>query len=240
MITIPNPIFFEDPDGMWPDWSALAEGFKQGFVNNYKSIAKLVTTNPITTAKSITLKGAVEFAVYTTTFGLSGIVKQNVHLAKAVARGDTKEVGKVFGDASANVTTAVAIGATGKILSMGVKALRGVGTAAADAESSLVAVRHHTSAEGLSAIKESGTINASRGEPFGVDVEIQPFMKPSEVKLGQAGTGAYVEFSVPASDVGPPADGFLGGTGNAGRIATGGAPLNIQNAIPKFVIWKWW
>ncbi|WP_300691440.1 hypothetical protein [Chryseobacterium sp.] len=75
----------------------------------------------------------------------------------------------------------------------------------------MVKVRHHTSYKALKGIKKSGTINASRGEPLGVDVEVQPFLKATEVELGQANKGSYIEFSVPKSQVGPPASKGIGG-----------------------------
>ncbi len=102
----------------------------------------------------------------------------------------------------------------------------------------MVRVRHHTSNSGLKGIKNSGLIKASRSEPFGVDVEVSPFLKPTKVDLGQAGSGSYIEFSVQRSQlITPP--GFLGGAGNAGRIVTGGTPLNISGSAPRFVRWNW-
>ncbi|MCQ9638970.1 type IV secretion protein Rhs [Chryseobacterium sp. WG14] len=103
----------------------------------------------------------------------------------------------------------------------------------------MVQVRHHTSFTALKGIKKSGLINASRGEPYGVDVEVSPFVKASKVDLGQYGSGSYIEFSVPKIQVGPPASKGIGGIGNAGRIVTGGAPLKISGSAPKFVRWNW-
>ncbi|WP_336690904.1 MULTISPECIES: hypothetical protein [unclassified Chryseobacterium] len=102
-----------------------------------------------------------------------------------------------------------------------------------------IRVRHHTSLKGLKGIKRSGSIDAARGLPYGVDVEVSPFLKATKVDLGQSGTGSYIEFSIPKSQVGPPAPGYMGGIGNAGRIVTGGPPLNISNLAPKFVRWNW-
>jgi len=107
----------------------------------------------------------------------------------------------------------------------------------------LVQVRHHTTTDGLSGIKSSRFINASRGEPFGVDVEVSPFLKPSTVNMGQLGGGAkggggFIEFTVSRSQlITPPT--YLGGTGNAGRIVTGGAPFNLSGTNPTFVR-NWW
>lgn len=112
------------------------------------------------------------------------------------------------------------------------------GNASDEAAEAMVRVRHHTSSEGLKGIKKSGEINASRGKPYGVDVEVEPFLPPSQVQMGQAGKGSFVEFSVPSNQISP-IPGYLGGVGNPGRIVTGGTPLNIQNASPDFVGWKW-
>jgi hypothetical protein len=103
----------------------------------------------------------------------------------------------------------------------------------------LVKVRHHTSLSGLKGIKNSSSINASRGIPYGVDVEVGPFVKATKAKFGQAGTGSYIEFSVPKSLVGPPAPGYMGGPGTAGRIVTNGAPFELTGTAPKFVRWNW-
>ncbi|WP_336704352.1 RHS repeat-associated core domain-containing protein [Chryseobacterium indologenes] len=53
----------------------------------------------------------------------------------------------------------------------------------------LVTVRHHTSTSAVNAIKKSGYINVSSPKPFGVDVEVSPFISPSKVSLGQAAGG---------------------------------------------------
>jgi len=116
--------------------------------------------------------------------------------------------------------------------------IKGIGKkAVGEVGSDLIRVRHHTSSTGLKGIKNSGSINASRGLPYGVDVEVSPFVK--NAKLGQAGTGSYIEFSVPKSLVGPPAPGYMGGTGTAGRIVTQGLPFNLTGTSPKFVRWNW-
>lgn len=105
-------------------------------------------------------------------------------------------------------------------------------------------VRHHTSKAGLSAIKKTGEIWSSRGKPAGVDIEVSPFLEPSNVNLGQAaggvkGGGGYVEFTVPSNQIGP-IPGYMGGVGNEGRIYTGGPPLKIQNMNAKYVNNCWW
>jgi len=106
----------------------------------------------------------------------------------------------------------------------------------------LVQVRHHTSTAGLNGIKRSGFIFASRGQVLGVDVEVSPFLKPSEVNLGQVGGGAkggggYIEFSIQRSQL-LHRDISIG-TGNAGKIITNGAPLDLKGKNPIFVK-NWW
>ena len=56
--------------------------------------------------------------------------------------------------------------------------------------------------------------------------------------MGQAGKGSFIEFSIPRSQLTTP-PGFMGGTGNAGRIVTGGTPLDLSGASPRFVRWNW-
>lgn len=58
------------------------------------------------------------------------------------------------------------------------------------------------------------------------------------MKLGQFSRGSYVEFSLPIGPL-PLPPGYMGGTGNAGRIVTGGAPLTLSGTAPKYVRWGW-
>lgn len=115
-----------------------------------------------------------------------------------------------------------------------------------DIMDSMVQVRHHTDNIGLSKIKNSGFIKPARYEPFGVDVEVAPFLKTSEVNLGQIGGGikgggGYIEFSVPRNLLTTP-PGYMGGVGNVGRVLTGGdasTPFYLSGTNPIFVK-NWW
>jgi hypothetical protein len=91
-------------------------------------------------------------------------------------------------------------------------------------------------------------INPSRGEPLGVDVEVEPFgpVNPfsrdnPKAATGSFGKGAYVEFDLPAT-----AFRVVGvGPRNNYRIPTSTA-LSLIALRPKFVtirwwqLWKWW
>ena len=108
--------------------------------------------------------------------------------------------------------------------------------------------RHHTSPEGLEGIRQDNAINPSRGEPMGVDVEVEPFgtLNPfsrlsPRATTGAYGEGAYVEFdlpegAIPEPDIGPR---------NNMRIPTT-TPLSLIGLKPVFVrvrwwqVWKWW
>ncbi|MCC3214922.1 RHS repeat-associated core domain-containing protein [Chryseobacterium sp. X308] len=135
---------------------------------------------------------------------------------------------------------------------LGALALRkpGLATAEMQAEKKLasglaedfITVRHHTSNSAVNAIKKSGSINVSSPTPFGVDVEVAPFVKPSKVNLGQAAGGnrggGYVEFTVPKSGITPTP--YIGGVGNSGRIIVEGRmQLDIRTLNPKYVK-RWW
>ncbi|WP_084220903.1 RHS repeat-associated core domain-containing protein [Chryseobacterium sp. StRB126] len=105
-----------------------------------------------------------------------------------------------------------------------------------------IRVRHHTSNSAVNAIKKSGSINVSSPRPYGVDVEMEPFISPSKVQLGQAAGGSrgggYIEFTVPKWGVTPTP--HIGGTGNSGRIMIEGRmQLDIRSLNPKYVK-RWW
>jgi hypothetical protein len=107
-----------------------------------------------------------------------------------------------------------------------------------EANNELIRVRHHTDFKGLKGIKKVGYIRPARFEPLGVDVEVAPFIKPTNVQLGQLGKGSYIEFSITKSQlITPP--GYMGGVGNAGRIPTGGNPFYLSGSNPRYVRWNW-
>lgn len=102
--------------------------------------------------------------------------------------------------------------------------------------------RHHTDAEGLNGIQKDGAIKIARGDPPGVDVEVEPFGPVSPFshgnpkdQTGAYGRGAYVEFDLPSNAVRQP---WLGPRNNA-RIPTKG-PLSVAGLNPVFVILRWW
>ncbi|WP_326981923.1 RHS repeat-associated core domain-containing protein [Chryseobacterium sp. MYb264] len=103
-----------------------------------------------------------------------------------------------------------------------------------------ILVRHHTSYKNLKLIKKSGFLNPSRGEPFGVDVEVAPFVNASKADFGQFNKGSYIEFYAPKSQLGVPPTYLKGGNGNVGRIYTEGLkPFDLKGTDPKFVRWNW-
>lgn len=71
---------------------------------------------------------------------------------------------------------------------------------------------------------------------------LPPFLKPSQVNLGQwgggiKGGGGYIEFSVPRSQLTTPPT-YMGGTGNVGRVLMGGdasTPFSLSGTNPIFV-----
>jgi hypothetical protein len=101
--------------------------------------------------------------------------------------------------------------------------------------------RHHTDSEGLNGIQHDRAINPSRGEPSGVDVEIQPFGSPKPgpggpaAETGAAMEGAFVEIDLPSNAIPTSV-----GPRNTARIPTSG-PLPIAGLNPQFVrVRRWW
>ena len=85
-------------------------------------------------------------------------------------------------------------------------------------------------------------IRPSRGEPIGVDVEVEPFgpVNPysrdnPKTATGSAGKGAYVEFNLPESAICV----FGIGPRNSYRIPTA-SPLSLIALHPRFVVIRWW
>jgi hypothetical protein len=111
-----------------------------------------------------------------------------------------------------------------------------------EANNELIRVRHHTDFKGLKGIKKTQEIwySAHNGKPYGVDVEVTPFMKPSQIKLGNWGKGSYIEFSIPKNRLISIPGGYMGGVGNAARIVTNGEYLYIGNLNARYVNWQWW
>ncbi|WP_286364591.1 RHS repeat-associated core domain-containing protein, partial [Citrobacter sp. wls710] len=92
----------------------------------------------------------------------------------------------------------------------------------------LIKVRHYTSDSGVAEIEKSQSINASRGEPLGVHVEVEPFGDPRtaarEMGVASKKSRAYVEFDVTEdslvkTNVGPR---------NTAIVPTGGDALSLD------------
>ncbi|MCK5803822.1 MAG: RHS repeat-associated core domain-containing protein, partial [Lentisphaeria bacterium] len=100
--------------------------------------------------------------------------------------------------------------------------------------------RHHTNRQGANGIDADGAVDPARGNPRGVDVEVEPFgpTKPGlhgpKAETGAAAEGAYVEFDLPDSAISTNV-----GPRNTARIPTN-EPLPIRNLNPTIVKPPWW
>jgi RHS repeat-associated protein len=236
-----NPMKYTDPDGRCPKCGDFLKGLGQGFVGTFKSIGNAIV-HPITTAQNAIAsinsnpEGAIAGRIVSTVSTLAptvGATIDKTKLESLILKGDANGAGQMVGSKAAELTIALASEGVGRELSPAKAASKEV-AATTEVGESLVKVRHHTSPSGSAGIKASGDIKASRGIPYGVDVEVAPFSNPSKVNMGQAGRGAYVEFSIPQSQISNIPGGYMGGVGNSGRIVTGGTPLNIQNFNPSY------
>lgn len=66
-------------------------------------------------------------------------------------------------------------------------------------------------------------------------MEVGPFVNATDVKVGQNGSGSYIEFYVPKSMVLEAPLGYLGGNATARRIFTDGLPLDLTGSKPRFI-----
>lgn len=105
----------------------------------------------------------------------------------------------------------------------------------------MVRVRHHTDKNHMDVIKSEMAIRNSRGyDSWDVHVEVEPFIRPSQTKLGNLNKGSYVEFSVPSASL--TSNRFINGPGdgNAAYIRSQGTfsqYLDITNRQPTFKNW---
>jgi RHS repeat-associated protein len=242
-----NPIRYQDPLGDEPDGGCCREilnAIVDAVVDKGKAIANIpsqIVDHPLETIKGVAqavdpIMSTYNFGKNIVTKGSENVEKHGVGYAIAYAATDIGvDIAAAKGVSKVSSLMKGSIKAEGSIQGAIQKTAKGGGLV-----DDIIKVRHHTSSSGLSGIKKSGSINASRGVPYGVDVEVAPFLKPSQVQMGQAGRGGYVEFSLPSSQLSP-IPGYMGGTGNPARIVTGGSPLNLQNKNPSFTrTWLPW
>ena len=112
----------------------------------------------------------------------------------------------------------------------------------------IVRVRHYTDKEGLygsasrNGIIQDNAIDAGRGDPIGVHVEVSPFGDPETAggELGAAmqdGANRYVEFDVSRSSLTP---NYIGSSRNVATIATE-RPLSLEGRNATFgKVRPWW
>ncbi len=248
-----NPVNKSDPDGKCPTCPAAAVGAVLGALigGGIEAGIQLYQHGEIKDWKAVggaALQGGITGGVAGLTGGLSLGAQVAVGAGANIAGGIANKQGvqgkpltakQVVVDGAVGGVAGAAGYGVNKLVQARAAAKASTANTTEKAASDLVRVRHHTGADQLKGIKNSGTITAARGKPYGVDVEVAPFVKPAQANMGQANKGAYVEFDASPSQLLTPPPGYMGGTGNAARIVTEGKPLPIQNANPQFVKWKW-
>ncbi|WP_276090962.1 polymorphic toxin type 10 domain-containing protein [Pedobacter sp. JY14-1] len=124
-----NPIYFIDPDGMWPGPNFLSDTWasaKNSFKGYFKSIAHAVQ-NPGATARAVVNNvksmsvGELLVSPVTKSPG-AHVLKTEFAAAKAIIQGDGKAFGNIIGRETANTATVLATAAAGEAIG-GTKAL---------------------------------------------------------------------------------------------------------------------
>lgn len=124
-----NPIYFIDPDGMWPGPNFLSDTWasaKNSFKGYFKSIANAVQ-NPGATARAVVNNvksmsaGELLTSPITKSPGVQ-LLKTEYAAAKAIVQGDGKALGNIIGRETANTATVLATAAAGEAIG-GAKAL---------------------------------------------------------------------------------------------------------------------
>lgn len=130
-----NPIYFVDPDGMWPGPGFLSDAwnsFKTAYVSNLKSAYNTVR-HPINTAKAVYNKvsnmSAGEIGTsYVKALPAVKYISTVVGAGKAIVNGDGKALGNIAGGEAANTSVVLATAGAGAAAGKGIAALRGAAT----------------------------------------------------------------------------------------------------------------
>lgn len=132
-----NPIYFVDPDGMWPGPNFFSDAWnsaKNSFKGYFTSISNAVQ-DPVAAARAVASNigkmstGELLMSPITKSPGVT-ILRTEYAAAKAFIQGDGKTLGSIVGHETANTVTVLAGAGAGEAIGKG---LASVGTAGATA-----------------------------------------------------------------------------------------------------------
>lgn len=212
-----NPVYFQDPDGMWPwpTWSTVktfANSVGQGFKSYYQNAKTAIANAPARIAQGYSSpKEALKLAVESHPLVMAASqFNAPINAAKSIIKGDIKGAGKAYGEHLAAGSVALATEGTVKAVGNSTKVKSGT-VATAEAEGSTQTLYRgvnstspaYENATQGTAVPKGGTATAAEHNMGNTNSNYTSWTTNPEVAknyaLRTSGEGVIMEIEVPTS-----------------------------------------